>query len=199
MGTSTLLDIIGSTVIGGILLLTLWRVNDSTVDNHYYYSNDLMVQKNLITIVQIIENDFKKIGYCKDPDKIPNPTKSIRLADSSKIRFYTDTDNDGDLDSLYYYLGPTSELRETPNPRDRILYRQINNQTPYGGNLGVTEFKIEYFDALGNSITSPVVTPSQIAMMQISVQVENISAYKENYSNAYWRQVKLAARNLKNR
>ncbi|MAT57319.1 MAG: hypothetical protein K8F60_16175 [Melioribacteraceae bacterium] len=199
MGFSTLIDILGSTIIGGMLLMILLRLNDASVQNTYVYGGELMVQQNLVEVVRLLEHDFRKIGFCKDWEKIPDPTESIIAADSNSISFLTDVDSDGVIDTMKYYTGNISELSGTPNPRDRMLYRVINNETPVGTNLGVTQFQMIYYNALGNQISFPITVPSEIYTMQINITVENPAAYDEQYSSAFWRQIRLAARNLKNR
>lgn len=208
MGSSTILDILGSTLIGGMLLLILFRVNDATVENNYMYGGELIVQQNLVAVVELIEFDFRKIGYCEDWEKLSNPLLYIISADSNSIKFRTDLDSDGNVDSLWYYSGPVSEIPETPNPRDRYLYRVENDDTPIGTNLGITEFNMIYYDALGNELSSPVVSPDLIQMIEINVRVEDVYGYDtgnfekddlDMYASAFWRQIRLAARNLKNR
>ena len=85
MGFSTLIDIFGSTIIGSILFLILLRLNDASVENTYMNGGELIVQQNLVEAVQLIEYDFRKIGYCADWTKIPDPSKAIISADSSSI------------------------------------------------------------------------------------------------------------------
>lgn len=199
MGFSTLLDIIGSMIIGGILLSIAWRLSDTATEKTYNNSGDLSLQQNLATIAQMLEYDFRKIGYSADWNKLPDPTKAILYADTSSIKFLTDIDSDGNLDSIRYFLGPTSELTETENPRDRMLYRVLNDEVPGGSNLGVTEFKMVYYDALGDTIPLPIVNTGEISSIEINVTVENTAAYDTLYSTAYWRQIRLIARNLKNR
>ena len=199
MGISVLLDILGSTVIGGILMMNLFQINNTAVENNYTGNGELIAQTNLSTIVQVLEHDFRKIGYCADWQKIPIPTQAIISADSTSIKYLTDVDSDGNVDSMYYYLGPTSELTETPNPRDRLLYRVVNNEAPVGVNLGVTEFSLCFFDVLGNPISFPITVPGEIYTMQIDITVEDVAAYDEQYSTAFWRQIRLAAKNLRNR
>jgi hypothetical protein len=205
MGFSTIIDIVGSIIIGGTLMLILWRLNDAATENTYNYSGELSLQQNLATVAMVIEYDFRKIGYCADWNKIPDPTKSIVLADSNKIKFLTDVatpsdpEGDGIVDTMYYYLGPASELTATENPRDRMLYRVVNSETPIGSNMGVTQFKMVYFNALGDTIGFPITVPGEIASMEINVTVENIAAYDQKYSSAFWRQIRLVARNLRNR
>ena len=215
MGSQTILDLIGSTMVFGSLLLISLRINMSTTENIQMYRADLMVQQNLVEITRLLEYDFKKIGYCKDPSKIPDPSIAIRYADSIRICFLTDfptiadPQGDGVVDSLKYYVGPISEAAGTPNPNDRLLYRVENDDAPVGVNLGVTEFDLRYFDAMKNSIPSPVLYPGLIQYMQITIQVENVVAadsllannasFDRSYQSAYWRQVRLVAKNLRNR
>lgn len=199
MGFSTLIDILGSTIIGGILFMILLRMNDAAVQNTFNNGGEYIIQQNLVEVVQLLEYDFRKIGYCKVWSRIPNPSKAIILADSTSIKFLTDLDNNGYVDTLHYYLGPSSELSATPNPNDRLLYRVVNSESAIGANLGVTQFRLTYFNALGNTIDFPITVPGEIHTMQIDLKVENTSGYNREYSGAFWRQIRLAARNLMNR
>ena len=204
MGFSTLIDLIGSMVVGGFLLLLLFRLNDATVENNYVYGGEAIAQANLVEVVQLVEHDFRKIGYCKDWDELPDPSKSILSADSNSIMFLTDENDDGKVDTLHYYLGPATELTKTPNPNDRMLYRVKNNDAPLGSNLGVTQFDLIFFDAMGTQLSFPITVPSSIYTMQINIKVEDVYGYDRKhdevkYSSAFWRQVRLASRNLKNR
>ncbi len=212
MGFSTLVDILGSTIIGGLLLLILLRMNDTAVENNYLFSGEKIVQQNLLDIVSLIEYDFTKIGYCADWTRIPDPARAILSATDTSITFLTDVavsqgnlEGDGIPDTLKYYVGSSNELLQTPNPNDKILYRIVNNQNPQGSNLGVTQFKLIYFDALGDTLKPnqmPEQPPLGISTIQIDVAVENPAAYGDNYSaerKVIWRQIRLAARNLRTR
>ncbi|GBD88867.1 hypothetical protein BMS3Abin03_02809 [bacterium BMS3Abin03] len=199
MGFSTIIDILGSMIIGGILMLTVWRLSDATTEKTYNNSGELALQQNMATLAQMIEYDFRKIGYSADWNKLPDPTRAILSADTSSIQFLTDVDSDGNLDSISYYLGSASELTETENPRDRMLYRVLNHETPGGSNLGVTQFYMVYYDALGDTIPMPIINTGEISSIEINLTVENVAAYDTLYSSAYWRQIRLVARNLKNR
>jgi type II secretory pathway component PulJ len=201
MGFSTLLDIVGSVIIGGLILLILFRLNNSATANLYNSYSEATVQQSIVSVVQVLESDFRKIGYCKDWNKIPDPTKAILYADTSKFVFLTDIDNDGNVDTLDYYLGPTSMLSNTPNPRDRLLYRVVNNETPRSANVGLTEFKITYYNSLGDTIKTLPLTSNtgQIHTIQIDVETQNSEAMDSTYVTSFWRQIKLSAKNLQNR
>ncbi len=216
MGSQVILDIIASSVTFGTLLLMAIRVNGTVSESIQMYNGDLLVQSNIITVINMVEYDFRKIGYCAIPENLPDPTQYIILADSNRIKFYTDLstitpyfpNGDGTPDIVYYYLGPTSELSMTPNPNDRILYRVVNNAPPKGSNLGITQFSLLYFSAFGDTLPFPITKPSQIWAMQITIQVQNVSAstlryntakFDTQYSQAFWRQVRLVSQNLKSR
>lgn len=206
MGFSSLLDILGSTIIGGLLLMILMRMNATSVENNYLYSGEQIVQQNIVEIVKLLEYDFRKIGYCSVWSNIPDPAKAIIRADSSSITFLTDIVTstypygDGVVDTLKYYLSAKSVLSSTPNPNDMILYRLINHAAVAGSNLGVTQFKLTYFDANGAKITTmPASPPLGIASIQIDISVENPAAYGNDYSTdkkVMWRQIRLATRNF---
>lgn len=199
MGFSTLIDILGSTIAGGMLMMILFRLNDAAVQNTYNYGNDLIVQQNLVEVVTLLEYDFKKIGYCKDWTKIPDPSQAIIAADSTSITFLTDQNNDGIVDTMRYYVGSPSDLSGTPNPNDRMLYRVVNHATPASANLGVTHFNLLYYDALMNLLNFPITNTSQIQTIQLSITVESPYSYANDYQRVFWRQIRLSAKNLRNR
>ena len=199
MGTNVILDIMGSMIIGGILMITLFRVSDRATERTYNNSGDLTNQQNIAAVVRTLEYDFRKIGYCADWTQIPNPSKSIIFAKSDGIKFLTDVDRDGKVDTMYYYIGPASELIYTANPRDRFLYRVVNNEKPVKVNLGVTQFDLVYFNVDKEIISVPISVLGEIYTIQISVAVEDIEAYDQKYSQVFWRQIRLVAKNLKNR
>lgn len=200
MGFNTLLDIVGSIIIGGLILLILFRLNSSATTSLYNNNSEAIVQRSMVSVIQVLESDFRKIGYCKDWNKIPDPTKAILYADTSKIKYLTDINNDGIVDTMTYYLGPASELLSTPNPRDRKLYRVINSAIPKSSNVGITEFKLTYFNALKDTIKIlPVVNTGQIHTIQIDIETQNAESMDSQYVTAFWRQVKLSAKNLQNR
>jgi len=199
MGFSTLIDILGSIVVGGLLLMILFRINDTAVANSFQYNGEAIAQRNLVEVVRLLEYDFRKIGYCKDWQAIPDPSQAIIRADSTSITFLTDENSDGVVDTMAYYLGSVEELAHTENPRDRMLYRKVNHQEPLSANLGVTKFDLTYYDAFGAEIPFPILIPGEINTIQIDIVLEDIAAYDQKYNKVFWRQIRLAARNLGNR
>ena len=211
MGSSSMLDIVGSFIVGGALLVMALRLNSQAAEATAIYGGNYILQKNLTALVDILEFEFRKIGYCKDWTKVADPTKSIRIAELNRIRFLTDVPTsgnplgDGNLDSITYWVGDTSELASTPNPNDKYLYRQVNNGTAERLNLGLTQFQFSYFDAMNDPLPFPITDPRKVYLMQVSVAVQTATPYEQEYvmdSSAYdvfWKQIRLVTKNLKNR
>ena len=214
MGSQVIIDLIGSLVLFGWLLLTTIRMGIANSENMQTYGGELLVQENLVEVTRLLEYDFRKIGFCREPNLLPDPTKAIILADSARLKFLTDVDltgtgPDGVVDSIYYYLGPVSELSSTMNPRDRLLYRVVNNEAAKGSNLGVTSFRFRYYNSQGIELGAPVSAANlqKIQTIQISLIVENVVAgelvetapINTQYSSAFWQQLRLSSRNYRNR
>ncbi|MCU0365065.1 MAG: hypothetical protein MUE93_05270 [Ignavibacteriaceae bacterium] len=199
MGFSTIIDVLGSLIIGGLLLLILMRLNGTVTEHYYVTGSDRNLQRALAETAILIEKDFRKMGYCADPYKITETMDIVIVADSDFISYYTDVDKDENLDVMTYFVSDTNALAATKNPRDRILYRQINSDTPLMISTNITRFLLEYYDVFGNKLTSPVASPGNITHMKISMRVEDPEAYNEQYSNAYWQQVRLTSKNLRKR
>jgi hypothetical protein len=215
MGFQAVIDLIGSSVIFGWLFLITITASVSNKEDFQSNQGELLCQQNLVELTKLLEYDFRKIGYCKEPDRLPNPTLAILLADSTRIKFLTDLDLDGTgpdgfVDSLYYFLGPTGQIRGgMNNPRVRILYRQVNNLPVAGSNLGVTNFRLTYFTKFNDTLATPVAAANlqKIFSIQISMSVENTVAsaivetapQNTQFQSAFWQQRRLSSRNYTNR
>jgi hypothetical protein len=212
MGTSTIIDIITSALIAGLLLLISLRLNAQANESTMVYNGSVILQQNVVTLVGWIEHDFRQIGYCRDWTKIPVASQAFRRADSSDITFWTDVHNTGAKDSIRWYIGPVTDniVDQTPNPRDRLIYRVVNNVSVRGWNLGVTQFRLRYFNFARQVLPTPVTNPTQIYEIEISISCESPYRFSEQWRTSqggsdsadfqvFWRQLRLAARNLKNR
>lgn len=204
MGSNVMLDIVGSMVIGGLLLLVALRMDEKATQNTFQSQANLTMQQNLTSLVENIEYDFRQIGYCSNPDAYPDvlpfPYKYVVFGDTSAIWFVTDTRNSGRLDTVKYYMGGPDSL--TPNPHDYKFYRQVNNGPAVWSSLGVTQFKLRYLDAIGDSVSVPFTGQSSTQLVEVNLRVEPVALYGDTtYKNVYavWRQTKLVSKNLQNR
>jgi type II secretory pathway component PulJ len=200
MGYATIIDIAGSILIGGMMLGIILKLNNTASWNVYSNSGELNSQQNLATMSLILENDFRKIDYCADYTNIQDPANAIIAADSASIKFLSDLNKNGVMDTVNYYLGPATELNSTANPRDKILYRIVNNAAKMGSDAGITRFYMVYFDVNGDTIHTPVSSAnlSLINDIELNMNIENVTI-DSSLANSYWRQSRLTVPNIKHR
>lgn len=179
-----LLDILGSTVIGGMIMLMM--VNFSIFQSNTRFSSDseLQMQQNAKTLAEIVNHDLRKIGY--EYEDMP-----FIAADSQFISFYSDIDRDGSMDSVTYVLSEPSEAASTTNPNDRILKRVVNNDTLSGPSLGLTKIKFSYLD----QVASPTTVLSDICYVKAELWIESIEPIGGEYIFTYW-EMTINPRNL---
>ena len=138
------LDLIGSVIIGGLVILMITNfklsINSAAIQN--LHSN--VIQRQVVSSTEVIEHDMYKVGYRINGDVIIE-------ADSNEIRFLSDIDNNGTADEIRYYLTGTSSMSGSFNPGDRILWRKLNNETT-STPLVITELNFSYYDSLGQFI-----------------------------------------------
>lgn len=195
MGHSTIIDVIGSFIIGGLLIVNLLKLNATVIENETHFSHDKSVQLDVVIIATLIDRDFNLMGYCGNHTQLRSDSTLV-YGDAESIIFIADLDNNGIYDLVHYYLSDTSALSHTPNPRDRLLYRRINSDQPLIIGNNITEFNLEYLDGLRNPITPPVNYNPNVNFVKVSFKVEDPFAYEENYSQAVWRRLTVTTKNL---
>jgi len=179
-----LLDLMGSTIIGALIVSML--INFNVYQNNSISSSDseLQLQQNAKTLAEILNHDFRKIGYRYD-------NTAFVEADSERISFYSDIDRDGNVNLVTYMLGDTTEVSGTTNPRDRILYRIVDNDSLKGPSLGLTKAKFSYFNGSGVATT----TLAEIQYVKAELWIEAIVPVDGKYPFTYW-ELTINPRNL---
>src|SRR5437867_239441 len=163
---AVVLDLIGSTILAALVLLMGLELNSNIANGNDSYRADVVTQESLVSIVQDLEFDFRKMGY-----NVDDPTTVIVRADSDHISFLTDIEDNGVVDTVDWYLG--NLLISSQNPNDRILYRR--SATPGGGSSlvgsapGVTQFGLRYLDQRG----LPTTMKSQVWIIETTIRVES--------------------------
>jgi hypothetical protein len=132
--------------------------------------NELKLQQNAKTLAEIINYDFRKIGYECD-------STAIAIADSNRIKFYSDIDKNNTVDVIEYYTSDTTVAVGTENPSDIILYRRFNGVAMGGPTLGLTKFKLTYLDEF-NLVTNVL---ANIRYIKVELWVESTIREMESY------------------
>lgn len=142
---SSLLNVTGAVVIGAIILLTIFSraidLNQTSTEK----TLTLNLQTGAVTAARVLEYDLVKAGY-----HVPKGT-AITQADSVSLTFRADLLDGGSINTIQYYLGPTSEasVASTKNPRDRVLHRIVTGIGVTDAILGLTNLRFTYYDSTG--------------------------------------------------
>lgn len=174
-------DIISSSIIGSLLMLSIFAVGSNLSEVSYRNTFDYTVQLAVTDFSQTIEYDFNKIGY-----RAPKP--SITAAESTGITFLSDITNTHTVATIRYYAGDETELPGTQNPHDLPLYKKVNNGTAVPSSYGLTYMKFRYYDSLGTQLTVPVTggNLSKIKSIKVEAVVQSMMPVDSTYSSLYW-------------
>ncbi len=169
----TLFDIVISVALGGLLLAMLVMFNGNLVEGGTAQSLKIITQTNFTEVTKDVEFNFRKMGY-----RVPTANDSaIVIADSNKIKFKGDFNNDGTVDTLTYFLNPAAS--GNANTNTHILNSTLNASATQKINIGITKFRLTYYDANETPYTTyPVSTPSKISSIKVSMNLESTVPYK---------------------
>lgn len=203
---STMMDIIFSTVLGGVIILIVLNANIIIKETWTVYNSDVMVQNMMVETAQVVEGEFRNMGCGIDTSE-NTITQALDTCISFRMKIRPTNPVD---DTITYYSGSTDELASTDNPLDRFLYRRMNGS--YTHSVGViTQFRLRYFTKEGDSIRTPVSAGNlyYIKIIEITMEIQNPFAIyrdpttvkageqKALYATSLWKQTRLASQNLK--
>lgn len=170
--------LIASTVIGSLVLLSFQRFNNDVRREAYIETLGHMAYGNLDETKRLIEYDFSRIGLgLNDP-----AAAAFTQAAAADVTFKMDGDGNGVAETLRYYLSTTAAASATENPHDKFLLRQTNGGTAVIMATGLTNFKIQYFDAAGNETADL----AAIRSLVVSLTLESNYGADADYPKLLW-------------
>ncbi|MBI3195296.1 MAG: hypothetical protein HYZ34_12650 [Ignavibacteriae bacterium] len=147
---NSILDIIGSTLVYGILTIALVSVSANLTTSSVETKSTFQSEQNLLTLYHFFEYDFLKIGLGKT-----NPKFKSGACESLQIMWYSDYDENGKMDSIMYYLNNIQTTdRGTINKtvKQRPIFRKLNTENPIEMHLNIVSFTLTYLDANSNQL-----------------------------------------------
>lgn len=188
---NAMLEIAGSSIIGGLIILMILQANITITNSVYYHTLNTVNQMNLTTIAQIIDNDLKNAGY-----RVSDSIK-IYSTDSTNLCVRHDVDDNGVIDSVRYAAFPRR------NSDLLTLKRIINGNISSATEFPVTYFCIRFYDSNGRPTTyRSSVRLVKVAFTTLTEQVyasegeEGENEAEINYTPVYWERL-FRPRNLR--
>jgi len=180
---ASLLDVLGATVIGGFVIFMLIQLNARIMTSSSDLLAGTITQRNAAISAQIIEHYVYKVGYKSTSNK-------ISIADSNKIKFHGDIDNDSVVDTVEFYSDTQNDLDETENPNDFGLYRKENNGAALITAV-VSQFKLTYYDSLGKKLNYALLSNQsirdKIRSIGFLIEFESPFPVDSSYQGVSWK------------
>jgi hypothetical protein len=192
---SIVIDLLGSIMIAAAVILFGLRLNENISDHLQTSMATLNVQEGLVESIRTIETDFRKIGY-----GLVDPKTAVEVSQPGHIRFKADIDRNGSIDRVSWQL---VQLPVVGTDTMRVLYRQVNTDLPLLIATDVQDFRLRYLRQDGLPADTSV--KSQIWIIETTLRVKSpykvADMVKGNAQmtevEGFWRQTRLASRNLK--
>jgi hypothetical protein len=166
------LDLIGSTVIRGGIVLILLRLTLSMQEVLYERTEKAAMERNLSTVSEVLSYDIRQAG-------LGVSTTTFSTHDSNRVKFATDIDNNGMVDQIEYSL---QHMSGTADPYKYVLHRIPSNGPDVAMARGVTQFRLWYYDSLGVE----TVDPSKIRSIFVVLRLRSDNFFNGRYPSASW-------------
>jgi hypothetical protein len=180
-----MIDIIGSTIIRGAIVLVILNLNISLNNALSEKTARATVKQKTVVPAQIITDDIRLAGYG------PTTSKIFMIAKADEAEFSADLDDDGSAETVHYYLG-TPPAGSTHH----VLYREvssINGGAPFelARDVDSLVFKYYYIDG---SLAGPGLNINNIKSINVKLLIESNAQISggigtdnaPQYVKAYW-------------
>jgi len=192
-----MIDIIGSTIIRGAIVLVILNLNISLNNALSDKTVRAALKQKTVVPAQILTDDIRLAGYG------PTTSKKFYKAQLSEIEFdavlnpvdtydpdpYLGVHTDPAPSRVHYYLGAAGpEI-----PPHRVLYRQLNGGAPFELARDVVSLTFTYYNSVGNTIAAG---NDKLGIKSISIKLKIASNAQviegigtdntAKYETAYW-------------
>lgn len=179
----SILDTLGASLIGGMVLLLIISINLQMNSLSTEIVENNIVQSNLTSSTEDIKYDFYKVGYKVTGSK-------IGTADSNRIEFYSDINNDDVVDTLVYNFvkAAIDEDQGVINPNG-ILYKSQNGGANQLASIA-TSFNLSYYDSVGQFLSyqslASQVNRNKIRTIKIDMLLSSNYAVNNSLQKVDW-------------
>jgi hypothetical protein len=168
------LDILGSLIIRGGIILILLRLTLSMQEVLYERTEKAALERNLTAVSSVLSYEVRQLGY----NVAGNPFVTV---DSSRFSFRADVNNDGSADQIEYYLDPIYDAG-WPGPDQYLLHRRVGMGTDWPMARGVTRFRFWYYDSLG----AETADTARIRSIMMVIRLQSGNFFNGRYPSASW-------------
>ena len=211
---ASILDIIASTIFGGLLVVMTLTAIDSGVTQFFNYNSDAIVQSQLAETANIIQYDLRKVGF-GIPESQQDSVLAMALPNNLKYISHLNFFSDQIIDTVEYIIQVYDTL-DIPDTLivmyDVIRIVKISGAAIDSGSVGRigNDSIFIYLDQIGNpasiimeikmvEVTIIAFTPD-LVLSQEFLKLSGLERKEELerlMRESYWRQTRVLSRNLK--
>lgn len=181
-----MIDLIGSSIIAGLLLVSALSLNASVTETTMLHNRSLLMQQEATFMTEMMDRDLNNVGY-----RDSSSTK-IRAATATSLVFRADVNNNGVPDTVGYFYTTGSQVatilstwhclpQSLPvGPNDTILFRfstapegALPGGTPTIITTTAQRFQFSYMDTTRTSLGSTPASLKSIRYIRISAELIN--------------------------
>ena len=156
---SAMMDYVFSTLIFGVLVFTVARVQLNVNSTMYQNTQTIITQQNAVELARQFEFDFLKIGH-----KISG--QKVFYADTNRVDFKTCLLNDNTVYTISYTTGTKAQSSWSRNPNDFPVIRSstdaVNGTFTQPRQYGIVEFSLSYYDSVNAKLATPMTTANAV-------------------------------------
>ncbi len=196
------LDLLGSSFIAGLLLLTALRLDASVMESTVTNNQNLVIQQEAAFLTELLDRDLNNIGYGD------TAVSKIKVATGSSFVFRADVNQDGKVDTVGYYYTTGSKVGTILNSwgfqskslpvgqNDTLLFRF--STTTEGGSRGTPmlitsrakQLSFSYRNGSRTSLGSNPSIPDSIRYIVVSTKLSDVlQAADSNRAIVHWQKV----------
>ena len=178
-----ILDILGSTFIGGLIWFLILNLNLFMSNSSYSSDNELRMQQNAKTLAEILNHDFRKIGYNYEGT-------AILSAENERVKFLGDLERPGEMghgiiDTVEYFINDSAYS----SGKGIALVRVVNSSDIISGaSLGLVKLNFSYLDSLSTETAdlSKIKYIKTELWVQPIIENKNFITGKKDSTFTYW-------------
>lgn len=186
------LDIIGSVIIAGMIILNFTVFMGERQDSQIESANKVTAQTDMSDVTTIMRHDLRKAGFGCDTVPILRATESL-------FAFRADLNNDGKLDTVVYAFSKdltgtststsTSSLTTSTvtavNELDRELpklYRIVNGRKNHGQSVNLVGFRFRYYSTDSWGALHETTTMGDIRAIGVALRMRSTMKTEGKYA-----------------
>lgn len=161
---SSHLDIIGSVIIAGMIILNFAFFMGERTESQIESTNKITAQTDMSDVTSTLRFDLRKVGYGCD-------SNAVLRADANCLIFRSDLENDGKIDTIGYYFGAANTLISEKG--ESLLYRIVNGQKQRGQDIGLTDFQFRFFTSSNFGAFTETTSLADIKAIGVSLRLRS--------------------------